>query len=213
MGAGIFLEEGILRWARGTIKNSDLFFQFYLEDRREAHDVDVVHEGDGPNGRRHAPRILLNLGLSRLQERAVLVELLVVVLPRLHEAQQDLPEVALVRDHDQVDGVREEIEDVVQVLERELHLLRAHLVVAQQAERVVEGDDVVLVGLLDRDDVVPERIVGSELLVDALIVLEHAVELGARDGVEEARDLPLQHVLGEAGKDGHLALGRGTHKK
>jgi len=49
-----------------------------------------------------------------------------------------------------------------------------------------------------------ERVVGGELLVDALTGLEHGVEVAARVGVKVAVDFVLEHVLGEARKDGHF---------
>jgi hypothetical protein len=51
-----------------------------------------------------------------------------------------------------------------------------------------------------------DGVVLGELLVDALIVLEHLVKVKNIRVSKKVRDLVLQHVLWERGEDGHLGL-------
>jgi hypothetical protein len=70
----------------------------------------------------------------------------------------------------------------------------------------VESSSDFLIGRIREADLVFDGVVLGELLVDALIVLEHLVKVKNIRVSKKVRDLVLQHVLWERGEDGHLGL-------
>ena len=143
----------------------------------------------------------------------VLVELVVVLGPLADHPRHLPPEPLLVREDDRCGGILEEGEHLLDLLlgaggVRGLPVeeVRPAPVEAAQAEAEARRNALV-VGALDLDVEGDGEVLGH-LLVDALVGLEDRVEVRARDGVEEAVDLVLEHVLGEAREEGgHGCLG------
>jgi hypothetical protein len=74
---------------------------------------------------------------------------------------------------------------------------------AVEANLELPGD--LLVVLIRQLDLVPDSVVLGELLEDTLVLLENLVPVERVLMCEETVDLPLKHVLGKSGEDGHLA--------
>jgi hypothetical protein len=146
--------------------------------------------------------------LLGLDGRDVLVELHVFLGPLGDALEEALLAPPGVHEDDVVLGILEPRKVPLE----ELHRLRRvdlgpAVVEAAEAELEVAGKGVV--GVVGELELVLGRVVRGELLVDALVVLEHLVPVEAREGVEVVVDLVLEHVLREGGKDGHLCRGGG----
>jgi hypothetical protein len=173
--------------------------------RLGARHVDLVEEGAAGDD---YTRLLSKSAKLEAAVGEVVIEIDVFNHPLVHHANHLLLEAIGVREDIRVQRVAEEGPNVLEELGLDERALLGGLVVkVEEVHVVVEAHHHALIfGALNLDVVLDSEVLGK-LLVDVLVGLEDRVEVGTRDGVEKAGDLPLQHVLGKEREGrGHLVF-------
>ena len=166
-------------------------------------DANLAHKGAQCNDRARLLGEGAKLAPAVLQK---VIEVDVVDRPLADHADHLHIQPLRVREDVRIQGVAEKGPDLLEKLGLDDSALLAGLVVeVDEIDVIAEAHHHALVlRALDRD-IVGDGVVLGKLLVDALVDLENGIEVGARNGVEKAVDLVLEHVLREGGKRrGHL---------
>ena len=151
----------------------------------------MAHKGHMHEDVAHGLRTRAHLKSTVLK---VVIELIVVVHPHLEHVNHLLFESNLVHEDDGVGIVAQEGEELLESAHGHIDGRVWALQKAEGADGCLRNDLIHVVLYLDG---VLDCVARRKLHVDALIGFNDGIELGARNGVEEAVDLVLEHVLGE----------------